>query len=402
MKYVIYWTLLLSIVLFASDQNALRSLNRPNSFLYKMADVIEKYHIDENNSQEIASQIKRKMFEWYASHCDHNDSATIEDLIVQWNAIEQSCPQMDKNNQRMIINLILRDYDAAIMDMTPYKSKQLSGETGLILNRRNGEIVVIGTKEQSSARKLKIPYGTIIKSVNGKSIDNMCIEDVWNVLRGEVSSQVTIATDKNISYPLTVELPLTPTVFQTSMNDNIAIIKIRSFDNDAPKNITKILQQLPPNMNIVLDLRNNAGGLLPSVYDVLNQFIPAHTQLFTQKARYKYDDINYVSEKQIKYFPNSIIVLINHGTSAGALLAAKVLQKENATIVGYSQETISSIKVIMPLNEIDALKLPIAKFYLPDGTIASGTTVTSDIPLDTDSLDDDALYKIITKIINDR
>jgi len=402
MKYIVGLLLLFSTSLFASDQNASRPIKKPNSYLYQMTHIIEENYIDENDSQKISSQIKRNMFEWYTSNCDHNNSATIEDLTDQWNLIEQSCPQMNKHNQHKVFNLILRDYDAAIIDMTPYKTHQKYGETGLILNRKNGEITVIGTKDQTSARLKKIPYGTIIQAIDDKPTNNMCLEDVWSLLGSPVGSTISITTDKNISYLLTKELPSTPTVSHSIIENNTVIIKILSFDNDVAKNMTKILQQLPPDMNIVLDLRNNGGGLLNSVSETLSLFVQPNTKLFSQIWRDKRYNSDSISNKKTAYIPKSIYLLINQGTSAGALLLARVLQNENASVIGNSQETISQAKVVMPLNEIDALKLPIAKFYLPDGTVASGTTVTSDIPLDTDSMDDEALYEKIATIIKNR
>jgi carboxyl-terminal processing protease len=309
---------------------------------------------------------------------------------------------MNRSVQNLVANSILKEYDTAIVDITPYKSNQKYGGTGLILNRKNSKITVLGTVEQTSARKIKIPFGTIIKSINGKSINNLCLEDVWEVLRGDIGTNVTIMTDKNISYLLTRELPSTPTVSHTIIENNTVIIKILSFDNDAPKNITKILQQLPADMNIILDLRNNGGGLVTSVSGTVSLFVKPHTTLFKQISRDKYWNDDYTTYNKTGYIPKSIVILINQATSAGALLAAKVLQKENAIIVGTSQETISQIKGILPITEVYSLKMPFAKFYFPDGTVASGTTVTSDIPLDTDSLEDETLYEKIATIIKNR
>lgn len=403
MKYIIAWLFLFTISLFAMDNNASRPVKKQTSFLYQMTHIIEEHYIDENNSQKISSQIKQKIFDWYISHCEHNKSETIEDLTTQWNAIEQSCPQMSKSNQHMVFNFILRDYDASIIDMTPYKTKQSFGETGLILNRKNGKITVIGTKDQTSARLKQIPYGTIIQTIDGKPTNNMSLEDVWRILGGSVGSTVSITTNKNISYSLLVREPLSiPNVSNITIGNDIAIIKILSFDNNASKDITKILEQLPPNTNIVLDVRNNLGGLVNSVSDTLSLFVQPNTKLFSHIWRDKHNNTDSISNKNTEYIPKSIYVLINQGTSAGALLLAKVLQKENAIVIGNSQETISQIKVVMPLNETDALKLPIAKFYFPDGTVASGTTVKSDIPFDTNSLDDEALYEKIATIIKNR
>ncbi|AFV97668.1 MULTISPECIES: S41 family peptidase [unclassified Sulfuricurvum] len=402
MKYIIGLLLLFSISLFASDQNASRPIQKSNSYLLEMTRLIDKYYIEENDSKVITSQINKKMYNWYTTHCDHNKSDTIDNWHLKWNSIEQSCPDMNKNIQNSISNSILKEYDAAIVDITPYKTNQKHGGTGLILRRINGEIIVLGTLEQTSARTLKIPYGTIIKFINGKSTDDMCIEDAWDALKGDIGSKMTIITDKNISYTLTIELPTAPTVSHTIIKDNIVIIKILSFDNDAPKNITKILQQLPPDMNIVLDLRNNTGGLVTSVSGTVSLFVKPFTTLFKNKSRHKDMNDDYITYNKTEYIPKSVVILINQATSAGALLATKILQKENATIVGDSQETVSSIKVIMPINEVYSFKMPVAKFYLPDGTVASGTTVKSDISLDINSLDDETLYEKIATIIKNR
>lgn len=402
MKFIVAWLFLFVISLFASDNHVLRPINKHQSDLYKLTNIIGQYYVDENESQKISSKIKHNIFNWYISHCDHNNSDTIEDLNIRWNSIEQACLEMNKSNQRMVFNLILREYDAAVVDKRFYISKDTFGETGLVLNRKNGKISVIGTLDKTSARTNQIQANTIIQAIDGKLTDNMCLEDTFVMLEGPVNSTVTVTTDKNISYTLTRKKLSVPNVSHIKIENDIAIIKILSFDNDAPKNITKILEYLPLHTNIILDLRNNPGGLVNSVNDSLSLFLQPDTVLFKQISRNEDFNINYASKKTTHFIPNSLFVLINNATSAGALLAAKVLQKENAIIIGNSQETISSIKIIMPLNERDALKLPIAKLYLPDGTVASGTTVKSDIPLDTDSLDDAALYEKITTIIKNR
>lgn len=81
---------------------------------------------------------------------------------------------------------------------------------------------------------------------------------------------------------------------------------------------------------------------------------------------------------------------------------AKTMQRENAIVIGTSKETVSSSYRVITFSENNALQLPVGKFYFPDGTVASGTTVKSDIPLDTNSLDDEALYEKITTIIKNR
>lgn len=401
MKYIFGLLLLFSTSLFASDQNTSRPLKNQNSYLFDMSRTIYKYYIDENESKVIILQINEKMYNWYTNNCNYKSSDSIDNWYLKWNTIEQACPNMSISIQNFMSNSILKEYDSAIIDITPYKTNQKRGETGLILSRKNDKIVVIGTKEQTSARTSKIPYGTIIKSINGKSTDNLCIEDVWEMLKGDISTKVTITTDKNMSYVLTIELPSMPTVSHT-IQDNTVIIKIQSFDNDVPKNIRKILQQLPPDMNIVLDLRNNPGGLITSISDTVSLFVKPFTTLFKEKSRFKYMNEDYITYNKTEYVPKSTVILINQTTSAGALLAAKILQKENATVIGNSQETISSAKIVMPINEVYSLKMPVAKFYFPDGTVASGTTVKSDIPLDTDSMNDEALYEKIAAIIKNR
>lgn len=317
MKYIIGLLLLFLTSLFASDQNVSHPIKKPNSYLSQMTRLIDKYYIDENDSKVISSQLNEKFFNWYITHCKHNKDDTINDLYVKWESIEQSCSDMNRSAQNLVANSILKEYDTAIVDMTPYLSNQQYGATGLILRHINGKIVVSGTVEQTSARISKVPYGTIITSVNRKSTDNMCLEDVLEMLRGSVGSTVTVTTDSNTSYTLVREISSAPNISHITIGNDIAIIKIRSFDNNASWDISKILEHLPPDINIVLDIRNNQGGLVDSVSDTLSLFVPPNTKLFSYISRNKNDNMDYISEDDL---PKEIRKLINQNPNMAKFL----------------------------------------------------------------------------------
>jgi C-terminal peptidase prc len=395
MKYIIGLLFLFTISICASDQNASRPLKKPDSYLYQITHVIEEYYVDKNESKVISSKINEKIFNWYTAHCDHNESNGIDELYLKWNAIEQSCPEMNRSAQNKIFNSVLNYYEASVLNMS-YFQKDF-GSTGLILRKKNDQVIIVGSTENT------IPIGTKIIKIDNKLLKDLNLYEVIDYLRGPIGSVVTIISDSNISYSLTRKKFSVQNVIQVSDENHVQTIKINSFDKNVAKETVKIIKELPQENILVLDLRNNGGGLLDSVFDTLCLFVEQSEQeLFHTKARDKHDDRTYISKIKTNLYQKPLYIVINNGTGAGALLFAKVLQRQNAIVIGSSTNSISQASVAVPIYEDYVLKFPTAKFYLPDGTVASGTTVTSDIPLDTDSLEDETLYEKIATIIKNR
>ncbi|MFZ2891414.1 S41 family peptidase, partial [Sulfuricurvum sp.] len=238
--------------------------------------------------------------------------------------------------------------------------------------------------------------------INDQPTQNISLDDAIKKLKGSIGSSITITTDQNISYTLTRDR--IAFISHLKIGSDLLVIKIYMFDQYIPNRIKTILEQYPQNMNIILDIRNNKGGLVNSIEETLSLFTQPNTELFslTDRSFKKYDTFKIVSTNPMKTVPKPVYIIINHTTASGALLFAKTMQRENAIVIGTSKETVSSSYRVITFSENNALKLPVGKFYFPDGTVASGTTVKSDIPLDTDSLDNEALYEKIATIIKNR
>ena len=298
---------------------------------------------------------------------------------------------------------IATDLDPHTVYLSPKQYLEFSSDTsgkfggiGIIVNPANGRLEVVEVIEGSPAQKNGLKVGDIITNIDGFAINAKSMEEALSKMRGPVGSVIKItctSSDPAGKGPRTKDLVLHREVIRTKsvtmheLSDGFAYAKLSIFQEDASESLGKNLRDFEQKnhgkiQGLILDLRNNPGGLLEQAVKVTNLFIDSGIIVSTiGRDKNKPEDVEYaVKRNTLPYFP--MIVLVNEGTASASEIVAGALQdRERAIIMGTQTFGKGSVQSIVPLPNGGALKLTIARYYTPNGRSIQAKGITPDIPL---------------------
>ncbi len=261
---------------------------------------------------------------------------------------------------------------------------------GLIVGARGGKIVVIAPVEGYSAAQKGVKAGDIILSVNGLKTTNLSIDEVQNQLPGEPGTHLTLVVRRyGIEQPITFNLErqeiLVHNVTYSGFVDadsTMGYILIRSFGQNTTEEVRKALLRLKADghlKGVILDLRNNPGGLLPEAVGTVNLFVPPGKEVVSTKGRNPENDAAYYTTKPAVFPKGGVVVLQNNGSASASEIVAGALQDlDRAVIIGQRSFGKGLVQVVKPLAYNTALKLTIAKYYTPSGRCIQAIDYTHD------------------------
>ena len=255
-----------------------------------------------------------------------------------------------------------------------------SGVGMVVQQSPDGKFVVISTIEGSPAEKAGIKSGYVIKAVDGKDVKGMDINDVVGLIKGKTGTKVKIVfeadgVDKEYEFTREV-IKINPVSYK--IINGIGYIRINEFNKNTTENVKKALDYMDSYnvRKIVLDLRDNPGGLLEEAVNVANFFVPKG--VVVSVASKNGEDEKYNSDlKNPKY---KLAVLINGGTASAAEILAGAIQDTKAGIlIGEKSYGKGTVQVIVQLSDGAGLKLTVAKYKLPSGRCIDGVGLMPDI-----------------------
>lgn len=257
------------------------------------------------------------------------------------------------------------------------EQRQIEGEYGGIgmwIAEKDGRVLVIAPIEDTPADRAGIKPLDEILRVDEENVIGKKSDDVAKLLRGEPGEKVTIKirrkdSDKLIDFTITREIIKIKTV-RAEKDKEIAYIKINSFNQKTNEELAAAIAQAKKDKaaGILLDLRNNPGGLLDSVVDVTSQFIDGGVVVKT-KGRYEQANQTYHAESgQANKLP--VVALVNEGSaSAAEILAGALKDHGRATIVGMKTFGKGSVQTLFNLPDRSGIFITIARYTTPKGTV---------------------------------
>jgi carboxyl-terminal processing protease len=302
------------------------------------------------------------------------DDITIQELIDK--ALSGMMGELDAHSNY----LTKKDYKSLKV--------QTSGEfggLGITVGIRDGALTVIAPIEGTPADKAGLKAGDIILKINNESTIGMSIDDAVSKMRGKVGSPIDLTiVRKNEQKPLPIHIVrgiiTIQSVYTKTIDDDILYIRVTSFDKKVVKDVKKAIKKKKSMAKgIILDLRNNPGGLLDQAVGLVDLFVDDGA-IVSQKGRYKKDSKTYnaSSSKTITDVP--LVVLINGGSASASEIVSGALQdKKRAVLVGEKTFGKGSVQVVLPITDEEAIKLTIARYYLPSGRTIQAVGVTPDI-----------------------
>lgn len=280
------------------------------------------------------------------------------------------------------IHGVVRTLDPFSQYMEERDYKEMKDETegaysgiGLRIMVKNGYITVVSPIPGTPAYKAGIlPEDKIIK-IDDKSAVNMSSDEAVNLMRGKAGTKVKVTMARenvreDLDFILTREKIKIETVKSTLLEDNIAYIRLSEFNAQSASDIQKMLNGFSKQgmKAVVLDLRNNPGGLLTSAIDVCSMFLKERTVLLTTKGRVEEMKSEYFSKGNGDYTEIPLVILVNRGSASASEIVAGALQDLKRTLViGANTFGKGSVQSVIPLSDGSALRLTIAKYYLPSG-----------------------------------
>ena len=322
--------------------------------------------------------------------------AAYEKFVKVVNMIEAY--YVDDLNTTTIINKALKgllpelDAHSSYLDKKAYKELKIQttgefGGLGIVVGMKNGVLTVISPIDDTPAAKAGLKAGDVILMINNKATLDMSLDEAVNLMRGKPGTKITLTIVRKGQKPFKVTITRAiikiKSVKQKDIKGypKIAYIRISSFDKNVVDSLKKILPKLKKEgkEGIIIDLRNNPGGLLNQAVGTLDLFIDKGI-LVSQKGRVKSENYTYYAHEEGTYKNIPIVVLVNGGSaSASEIVSGSLQDHKRAIIVGETTFGKGSVQAILPVNKDEAIRLTVARYYLPSGRTIQAKGVTPDI-----------------------
>ena len=300
------------------------------------------------------------------------------------------------------INGLLQSLDPYSAYMTPESFEGMQTETsgefgglGIEVGMEAGVVKVISPIDNTPASKAGLKAGDYIVKINNAQVQGKSLMEAVELMRGPVGSSIEITVrrrgvKKALIFNITREVIQVQSVKSELIDNNIGYIRITSFNENSSKQIKEKINKLNKNKDLkgyILDLRNNPGGLLSQAIKISDFFLE-NGEIVSTRSRQASENRKWFAKKGDLTNGKTLIILINYGSaSASEIVAGALKDHKRAIILGENSYGKGSVQSIIPLKNRGAIRLTIAKYYLPSGKSISEVGVTPDIEV-TEGSDD--------------
>jgi carboxyl-terminal processing protease len=286
-------------------------------------------------------------------------------------------------------------------DAETYKQMQITttGQyygigAGLVQDSETMEVSISRVYEGTPSEEAGLLEGDIILSVDGTEADSMDVTDLVKLIRGDEGTSVHLeiyreSTDEYLSFDVTRKNVTLPSVSSEMLEDQIGYVYIESFERDTANQFESAVASLDAEgmKGLIIDLRDDRGGLVDSVVQILDDILPEGVVVYTEDKNGNRQD--YTSDAS-SYMDYPLAVLINgNSASASEIFAGAIKDYEYGTLIGTTTFGKGIVQTIFPLSDGDAVKLTTAKYFTPNGNYIHGVGIDPDIELEYEYLDPD-------------
>jgi carboxyl-terminal processing protease len=339
---------LFSTSLFANEQEAKEESRLSALAKYtKVLGTVEKYYVDDLKVNEIITKSIEGLLENLDAHSSYLDAKHFKEMQIQ--------------------------------------TEGEFGGLGITIGMRNGALTIIAPMEGTPADKAGVKAGDIILKINKESTLNMTIDEAVGLMRGKPQTSLTLTIvregeNKPLEIPITRDIIKIDSVYTKIIeNENILYVRVTNFDKNVVRKVKEALSKNLKVSGIILDLRNNPGGLLNQAVGLTDLFV-SQGVIVSQKGRDETQNSEYKATMEGTIEDIPLTVLVNGGSASASEIVSGALQDhKRAVVIGEKTFGKGSVQIILPIDESEALRLTIARYYLPSGRTIQAVGVTPDI-----------------------
>ncbi|MDD2973533.1 MAG: S41 family peptidase [Aliarcobacter cryaerophilus] len=328
-----------------NEQTRFESLSK----LTKVIGTVEKYYVDDIKLQQIVDKALKGLMQELDAHSSYLDKKASKEMSIA-------------------------------------TSGEFGG-LGITVGMRDGALTVISPIDDTPAFKAGVKSGDIILKINETSTIGITLDEAVNMMRGEPKSDIKLTiVRKGDNKPLEIamkrDIIKVQSVFAKKIEgENLLYLRISSFDTKVTNDLEKAIKENKDVKGIVLDLRNNPGGLLNQAIGVVDLFVK-NGVIVSQKGRDANDEEKFEASKFGTKTDLPLVVLVNEGSASASEIVSGALQDhKRAILVGEKTFGKGSVQAVLPIDneKTENIKLTIAKYYLPSGRTIQAEGVTPDI-----------------------
>ena len=292
------------------------------------------------------------------------------------------------------INGLLQSLDPYSSYMSPEIFEEMQTETsgefgglGIEVSMEAGVVKVITPIDDTPASKAGLKAGDYIVKINDIQVQGKSLSEAVDLMRGPVGSGIELTVrrrgaKKALTFNVVREIIEVQSVKSELLENDIGYLRLTSFNDNSSQQIKKQIKKLKKNKNLnsyILDLRNNPGGLLSQAIKITDFFLE-NGEIVSTKSRKKSENRKWFAKKGDILDGKTLLVLINYGSaSASEIVAGALKDHKRAILVGENSYGKGSVQSIIPLKNKGAIRLTVAKYYLPSGKSISEVGVRPDI-----------------------
>ena len=289
------------------------------------------------------------------------------------------------------------DPHSVYLDGESYDSLRegISGEfggLGIKVGMENGFVKVISPIDDTPAQKAGIKAGDLIIKLDERSVKGMSLNEAVDLMRGKPGDAIKLTIireneDKPLVFTITRDVITVKSVRFETLEPGFGYLRISSFQSHTVEGLRKAIDQLKQDNNnqlkgVVLDLRNNPGGILTAAVGVSDMFLNKGLIVYTE-GRIKDSKLRFNAKPNAKLPDIPLIVLVNAGSASASEIVAGALQDHGRGIImGEKTFGKGSVQTVLPMNNNAALKLTTARYYTPNGRSIQVSGVIPDIIID--------------------
>jgi len=342
---------------------------------------------------------------WLAVHQDDDDlfelkknfeifGALYQEIIINYVDDVRAGPFMRSGIDAMMSRLdpYTRYYDQAVnVDLDLIRRGPL-GDVGVNIGMRMGRMTVLAAESETRAYEQGLQVGDIIMRVDGAEINDLTVQDVAVLFRGDPGSIVPIEVERpgenrRLTFMLHRSISRTESLSYAGFLDDdstagIAYIKLSMFGRRSAREVRRALREMARTAGVnavVLDLRDNPGGILSEAIELVGLFVPKGTVVVSTRGRIENIAQTYVTTSDPFFEDTPVVVLVNANSASASEIVSGALQDlDRGVIVGETTFGKGLIQIMRQLPYNTSMKITVGHYYTPSGRDIQSATITSD------------------------